>query len=40
MAQEVRVHRAVGDGEFEVRDEEIGELLPDEFGIGFLSFHF
>gem|GEM_PF-4826495 len=40
VTEEMRVNGAIGGGKFEVRDQEVGELFPHQFCIGFLGFHF
>ena len=39
MPQEMRIDSAVDDGETQPRDEEVLELFPDVFGVGFFVFH-
>ena len=39
MAQEMRIDRAVDDGEAEARDEIVFQVFPELFGVGFFVFH-
>lgn len=39
MPQEMRIDSAVDDAETQPRDEEVLELFPDVFGVGFFVFH-
>lgn len=40
MAKQVKIDSAIGGGKSELRNQEVGELLPHEFRVGFLRFHF
>jgi hypothetical protein len=40
VTKKMNVNSAIGGGEFEMRNKKVGELFPDEFGVGFLGFHF
>ena len=39
VAEEMRVDRAVGGGQAETRDQEVLELFPHVFGVGFFGWH-
>lgn len=39
VAEEIKIDDLVGGGETESRDENVGELFPDEYGVGDFGFH-